>query len=93
MLVGCPWLARENGQISRLKQFVIVLTDGKSEFALTLETLALKKSVNIHIFKKIKTELDARLLEAEGYRERPAKERKAKTDKHILRNFYFSPES
>ena len=46
-----------------LKQFAIGLADNKSEFALTLETLALKKSANIHIFEQVKKELDARLLE------------------------------
>ena len=46
----------------KLRQFAIVLADNKSEFALTLETLALKKSANIHIFEQVKKELDARLL-------------------------------
>ena len=45
-----------------LKQFAIVLADDISEFTLTLETLALKKSANIHIFEQVKKELDARLL-------------------------------
>ena len=35
-----------------LKQSAIVLADDKSEFVLTLETLALKKSANIHIFEE-----------------------------------------
>ena len=46
----------------KLRQFAIVLADNKSEFALTLETLALKKSANIHIFEQVKKELYARLL-------------------------------
>ena len=46
-----------------LKQFAIGLADNKSEFGLTLDTLALKKSANIHIFEQVKKELDARLLE------------------------------
>ena len=52
-----------------LKQFAIVLADDKSEFALTLETLALKKSANIHIFEQVKKELDARLLEGKDKEE------------------------
>ena len=44
-----------------LKEFVSVLADDRTEFALTLETLALKKSANVHIFEAIKKELDARL--------------------------------
>ena len=44
-----------------LKVFVTVLTDDRNEFALTLETLALKKSANFHIFQNIKKELNARL--------------------------------
>ena len=52
-----------------LKQFAIVLTDYKSEFALTLETLALKKSANMHIFEQVKKELDARLLEGKDKEE------------------------
>ena len=53
----------------KLKQFAIVLADDKSEFALTLETLALKKSANIHIFEQVKKELDARLLEGKDKEE------------------------
>lgn len=34
-----------------LKVFATALTDDRNEFALTLETLALKKSANFHIFK------------------------------------------
>lgn len=64
-----------------LKQFAIVVADDKSEFALTLETSALKKSSNIHIFEQVKKELDARLLEGKDKEE--AKEEKAKTNKHI----------
>ena len=33
-----------------LKEFASVLADDRTEFALTLETLALKKSANVHIF-------------------------------------------
>ncbi|CAH3176110.1 unnamed protein product, partial [Porites evermanni] len=33
----------------------------RTEFALTLETLALKKSANVHIFEAIKKQLDTRL--------------------------------
>lgn len=43
------------------KVFATVLTDDRNEFALTLETLALKKLANFHIFQNIKKELDARL--------------------------------
>ena len=42
-----------------LKVFASVLADDRTEFALTLETLALKKSANVHIFEAIKKELDA----------------------------------
>lgn len=44
-----------------LKVFATALTDDRNEFALTLETLALKKSANFHIFQNIKKELNARL--------------------------------
>ena len=44
-----------------LKEFASVLADDRTEFALTLETLALKKSANVHIFEAIKKELDAHL--------------------------------
>ena len=44
-----------------LKVFASVLADDQDDFALTLETLALKKSVNFHIFQNIKTQLNARL--------------------------------
>ena len=37
-----------------LKEFASVLADDRTEFALTLETLALKKSANVHIFEAIK---------------------------------------
>ena len=46
---------------SELKEFATVLADDEHEYALTLETLALKKSANIHIFESIKLKLDARL--------------------------------
>ena len=55
-----------------LKQFAIVLADDKSEVVLTLETLALKKSANIHIFEVFEQgekELDARLLEGKDTEE------------------------
>jgi len=42
-----------------LKVFASVLADDRNEFALTLETLALKESANVHIFEAIKKELDA----------------------------------
>ena len=58
-----------------------MVADDNSEFALTLETSALKKSANIHIFEQVKKELDARLLEGKDKEE--AKEGKAKSDKHI----------
>ena len=44
-----------------LKKFASVLADDRTQFALTLVTLALKKSANVHIFQAIKKELDARL--------------------------------
>ena len=46
-----------------LKEFASVLADDPNEFALTLETLALKNSANVHIFEAIKKEFDARLQE------------------------------
>ena len=44
-----------------LKVFATALTDDRNEFALTLETLALKKSANFHMFQNIKKELNVRL--------------------------------
>ena len=58
-----------------------MVADDKSEFALTLETLALKKSANIHVFEQFKKELDTRLLEGKDKEE--TKEGKAKSNKHI----------
>ena len=58
-----------------------MVADDKSEFALTLETSALKKSANIHVFEQFKKELDTRLLEGKDKEE--TKEGKAKSDKHI----------
>ena len=52
-----------------LKQFAIGLADDKSEFALTSQTLALKKSANIRIFEQVKKELHARLLEGKDKEE------------------------
>ena len=49
------WTDRE------LKEFAYVLADDVNEFALSLETLALKGSANIHIFEQIKEELEKRL--------------------------------
>ena len=61
---GRKWIDNE------LNQFAIVPVDDKNEFALRLKTLALEKSVNIHIFK---TELDARLNEKKGNEESSSK--------------------
>ena len=58
-----------------------MVADDKSEFALTLETSALKKSANIHVFQQFKKELDTRLLEGKDKEE--TKEGKAKSNKHI----------
>ena len=58
-----------------------MVADDKSEFALTLETSALKKSANIHVFEQFKKELDTRLLEGKDKEE--TKEGKAKSTKHI----------
>ena len=52
-----------------LKQFAIGLAGDKSEFALTSETMALKKSANIRIFEQVKKELDVRLLEGKDKEE------------------------
>ena len=52
-----------------LRQFAITRGDDNSELALTLETLALKKSANIHIFEQVKKELEARLLEGKDKEE------------------------
>ena len=49
------WTHRE------LKEFAYVLADDVNEFALSLETLALKRSANIHIFEQIKEELEKHL--------------------------------
>ena len=58
-----------------------MVADDKREFALTLETSALRNSANIHVFEQVKKELDTRLLEGKDKEE--AKEGKAKSDKHI----------
>ena len=58
-----------------------MVADDKSEFVLTLETSALKKSANIHVFEQFKKELDTRLLEGKDKEE--TKEGKAKSNKHI----------
>ena len=58
-----------------------MVADDKSEFALTLETSALKKSANIHVFEQFKKELDTRLLEGKDKEE--TKEGKANSNKHI----------
>ena len=58
-----------------------MVADDKSEFAPTLETSALKKSANIHVFEQFKKELDTRLLEGKDKEE--TKEGKAKSNKHI----------
>lgn len=58
-----------------------MVADDKSEFALTLETSALKKSANIHVFEQFKKELDTRLLEGKDKEE--TKGGKAKSNKHI----------
>ena len=42
-------------------KYLLVLADDQTEFALTLEILALKKSSNVHIFEAIKKELYTRL--------------------------------
>ena len=49
------WTDRE------LKEFAYVLADNVNEFVLSLETLVLKRSANIHIFEQIKEELERRL--------------------------------
>ena len=70
-----------HNDIVRLQKSAIVVADDKSEFALTLETSALKKSANIHVFEQFKKELDTRLLEGKDKEE--TKEGKAKSNKHI----------
>jgi len=54
----------------------------KNEFALRLETLALKKSTNIKVFEQVKTELYAR-LNVEKVKEESSQERKAKTNRYV----------
>ena len=61
---------------NELKQFAIVQEDNKNEFALRLETLALKKSTNIKVFEQVKIELYAR-LNVEKVKEESSQERKA----------------
>jgi len=67
---GRKWIDNE------WKQFAIVPADDKNEFAVRLGTLALKKSVNIHI---LKTELDARLNEKRGHEESSSKKGRQRT--------------
>ena len=47
--------------LSQLKIFATVLADDQTNFAFTLESLALKKSANLHVFESIKKEFDNRL--------------------------------
>ena len=67
---------------NELKQFAIVQEDDKNEFALRLETLALKKSTSIKVFEQVKTELYAG-LNVEKVKEESSQERQAKTTRYV----------
>ena len=82
-----------------LRQFAIMRGDDNSELALTLETLALKKSANIHVYLN-KLRKSWMLGYSRGRIKRKTCqriERKAKTDKHIHSEadgeIFFSPEN
>ena len=73
-----------------LKQFAYVLADEIDDFAYKLESLALKKSANEHIFQKIKEEFDARLRRNSNEKEEKRAENHSPIDTSIakLRNKY-----
>ncbi|XP_028406170.1 uncharacterized protein LOC114528693 [Dendronephthya gigantea] len=74
-----------------LKLFALVLADDENDFALTLESLALKKSANIHVFESIKKEFDEKLRTqtlattetTQNETEQPSKSRKKEKRKTI----------
>ena len=43
--------------LSQLKLFATVLADDQTDFAFTLESLALKKSANLHVLKALRKNL------------------------------------
>ena len=63
--------------VDELKKFASVFAEDRTEFALTLEILALKKSANVHIFEAIKKELDARLQAKTTTSSKKEKQRKS----------------
>ena len=73
-----------------LSQFAYVLADEIDDFAFKLESLALKKSANDHIFQKIKAEFDASLRRNSKESQRKEKESSNSIDTSIpkLRNRY-----
>ncbi len=73
-----------------LKQFAYVLADEIDDFAYKLESLALKKSANEHIFQKIKEEFDARLRRISNQSQEDEKVKSSPLDTSIqkLRNKY-----
>lgn len=73
-----------------LKQFAYVLADDIDDFAYKLESLALKKSANEHIFQIIKEEFDARLSRNSDVSQREEKVNNNPIDTSIpkLRNKY-----
>ena len=65
-----------------------VLADDQTDFAFTLESLALKKSANLHVFESIKKEFDSRLSKQQAAEltkqpEEPAISKPKKKEKSI----------
>ena len=74
--------------LSQLKLFATVLADDQTDFAFTLESLALKKSANLHVFESIKKEFDSRLSKQQAAEltkqpEEPAISKPKKKEKSI----------
>ena len=73
------WVKKKSRQWTNteLKYFASVLADEENDFALQLDTLALKKSANEAVFRDIKADFEARLSE---------KDFKEENDKEIENN-------
>ena len=74
--VKVPKIAGASRHLRLETEPTIVPAYDKNEFAVRLETLALKKSVNMHIFK---TELDKRRNEKKGHEESSSKKGRQRT--------------
>jgi hypothetical protein len=79
-LRGARW------SLSQLNLFASVLADDQNDFAFTLESLALKKSANIHVFESIKKEFDSRLhSQAETEQPDSSKKQEKSIDTSVLK--------